>query len=164
MLRSPLKRLAIAAALTFTVSGIALSGPPWLAIEYPANPHDPGTRGALLTVRTYHHGDLRAYDLVGSAEGLVDGKRQTAKLDIRRLSQPGVYAVRWQKPAGGSWVLLISSRQDGKHAASAVVSIDDRGRVAGVTVPSNSLEGGRWQVPRSVAAAEIDAMLRARRR
>lgn len=163
MFRSPLRRLALVAGLSFAVSGIALSGPPWIAVEYPVNPHDPATRGAFITVRTYHHSDLVGFELTGTAEGLVNGRRQSAKLNIQRLSRPGVYAVRWQKPAEGSWVLMISSSRDGNHAASAMVSIDNRGRVASVTVPSDPIEGGRWQVPRRVAATELDALLRAPR-
>ena len=160
MLRSMKRRLALASLLTVTVSGVALSGPPWIAVEYPVNPHDPNTRGAFMTVRTYHHGDLTGYEIAGSAEGLVGGKRQTAKLDIRRLPQAGTYAVRWQKPANGSWAIVISTTRDGQHMASILVDIDAAGRVASVSVPSNSMENGRWQVPRRVSSAELDAALR----
>jgi len=160
MLRSPLRRIALAGILTAVVAGVALSGPPWIAIEYPVNPHDPNTRGAFMTVRTYHHGDLMGFDISGTAEGLVNGKRQSSKLDIRRLPQAGTYAVRWQKPAAGSWVLVVSTTRDGSHMASALVDIDGRGRVASVTVPSNPIEGGRWQAPRRVAASEIETLLR----
>lgn len=163
MFRSPLRRFALVAGLSLAVSGSALSGPPWIAVEYPVNPHDPATRGAFMTIRTYHHGDLIGYELTGTAEGLVGGRRQSTKLNIQRLSRPGVYAVRWQKPAEGNWVLMITSTRDGNHAASVMVSVDGRGRVASVTVPSDPIENGRWQVPRRVAAAELDALLRAPR-
>jgi hypothetical protein len=159
MLRSMKRKLALASLLTITVSGVALSGPPWIAVEYPVNPHDPNTRGAFMTVRTYHHGDLMAYEISGTAEGLVAGKRQSTRLDIRRLPQAGTYAVRWQKPANGSWAIVISTTRDGNHMASVLVDIDASGRVASVSVPSNSIENGRWQVPRRVSAAEIDAAL-----
>jgi len=162
MLRSPLRHFGLAALLTMLVSSVAIAGPPWIAIEYPANPLDPGTRGALLTVRTYHHGEAMSYELTGTAEGIVDGRRQTMPLDIRRLTQAGMYAVRWQKPAQGTWVLVITSKgQNGAFAANAIVSIDSRGQVAQVSVPSDAIENGRWQVPRKVAAAEVDAMLKA---
>ena len=160
MIRSARRRLGLAAILTFAVSGVALSGPPWIAIEYPVNPHDPNTRGAFMTVRTYHHGDATAFEITGTAEGLVNGARQSARLDIRRLPQAGMYAVRWQKPANGNWALVITTTRDGAHMASALVDIDSRGRVASVTVPSNPIEGGRWQVPRRVASAEVEALLR----
>jgi hypothetical protein len=160
MLNSMKHRLGLVAVLTFFSAGVALSGPPWIAVEYPVNPHDPSTRGAFMTVRTYHHGDLTGFEIAGTAEGLVGGKRQTAKLDIRRLPQAGTYAVRWQKPASGSWALVVSTTRDGAHMASVLVDIDAQGRVASVSVPSNPIENGRWQVPRRVSSAELDAALR----
>jgi hypothetical protein len=160
MFRSPLRKLGLISALTLVASAVAIAGPPWIAIEYPANPHDPGTRGALLTVRTYHHGELISYQLTGTAEGIVNGRRQTMPLDIRRLPQAGMYAVRYQKPAQGTWMLVITSSQNGAFAASALVTIDSGGGVASVSVPSGTIENGRWRVPRRVASAEIDAMLK----
>jgi hypothetical protein len=163
MRRLPFRNFGLVTILSLVFAGVLAAGPPWIAIEYPANPFDPGTRGAFLTVRTYHHGDLMAYDISGTAEGLVNGKRESVSLDIRRLPQAGMYAVRWQKPAQGKWALLISTTRDGAHMASALVNIDETGRVAGVSVPSNTIENGRWVVPRKVASAEIDALLRSGR-
>lgn len=162
MLKLPLKKFAFVTLLSLVFASVVAAGPPWIAIEYPANPFDPGTRGAFLTVRTYHHGDMMSYDISGTAEGLVNGKRQSMRLDIRRLPQAGMYAVRWQKPAQGTWALVISASRDGAHMASALVSIDSSGRVAGVSVPADPIENGRWLVPRKVASAEVDAVLQNR--
>ena len=159
MLRSRFQKFLFITIASFLVAGVVAAGPPWIAIEYPANPLDPNTRGALLVVRTYHHGDLMSYEISGTAEGLVNGKRQSTRLDIRRLPQAGMYAVKWQKPAG-SWALLITTTRDGNHMATALVDIDSQGRVASVTVPSNTVENGRWIVPRKVAGAELEAALR----
>ena len=95
-----------------------------------------------------------------TAEGIVNGRRQTLPLDIRRLPQAGMYAVRFQKPAQGTWMLVIISSQNGAFAASALVNIDSGGGVASVSVPSNTIENGRWRVPRRVASAEVDAILK----
>lgn len=160
MFVSPLKRALAVIAVSLVAAGVAVAGPPWIAIEYPVNPHDPATRDAFMTVRTYHHGDQVGHELTGTAEGLVDGQRRSMRLDIRRLPQAGAYAVRWRKPADGTWVLVVSSSQEGRHMATAVVTVDNAGRVARVSVPSRPVEGGRWQVPRAVAAAEINALLR----
>lgn len=161
MISSPLRTLAFLAAFTVAVSVPAVAGPPWIAIEYPANPHDPGTRGALLTVRTYHHGEFMSYDVSGTAEGIVNGKRQSMPLDIRRLTQTGMYAVRFQKPSQGSWVLVINATRSGSFVATALVTIDAQGGVASVSVPSDTRENGRWVVPRKVAATEVDGILKA---
>lgn len=155
-----IRKLAIATVLSAVIVTTAIAGPPWIAIEYPVNPHDPNTRGAFCTVRTYHHGEPMAFDVSGTAEGLVNGKRESVRLDIRRLPQAGTYAVRWQKPAEGNWALVISTARDGHYMASALIDVDARGRIASVSVPSDQIENGRWTVPRKVASAELDAVLK----
>jgi len=97
MKRTLLRSFALVTALTLSAFSTALAGPPWIAIEYPANPFDRTSRDAFLTVRTYHHGDLMAKTVTGTAEGVVNGKRQSIPLDIRPGSQAGMYVVRWQR-------------------------------------------------------------------
>jgi hypothetical protein len=156
-----LRTLALVTALTLPAFSTASAGPPWIAIEYPANPFDASSRGAFLTVRTYHHGDLMAKTVTGTAEGFVNGKRQSMPLDIRPGSKAGMYVVRWQRPAAGRWVLVINSGSGGVTDATAVVEISPTGGVAGVTVPTRAIGGG-WITPRAVAAAEIDGLLQGR--
>ena len=160
MLLSKIRTVAFVSALSVVAATVALAGPPWIAIEYPANPLDPNTRGAFCTVRTYHHESLMVYDISGTAEGLVNGKRESVRLDIRRTPQAGVYTVFWKKPAQGQWALVISTSRDGQHMATAMIDVDSQGRIAQVTVPADSRENGRWMAPRKVAAGEIDALLR----
>ena len=157
---SMFRKIALVSILSLVAATAAIAGPPWIAVEYPANPHDPNTRGAFCTVRTYHHGDMMAFDISGTAEGLVNGKRQSVRLDIRRLPQAGMYAVRWQKPAQGEWALVISTSRDGHFMATALIDVDSRGRVASVSVPSKPIENGRWAVPVQVASSELDALLK----
>jgi hypothetical protein len=161
MKRILLHSFVLAAALTLSASSTALAGPPWISIEYPANPYDAASRGAFLTVRTYHHGEFQSKMVTGTAEGVVDGKRQTMRLDIRPGSQPGMYVVRWQRPAAGRWVLVINSGSAGVTEATAVVEISPSGSVAAVTVPTRAIGDG-WVSPRAVAASEIDALLQGR--
>ncbi|MFL5640202.1 MAG: hypothetical protein ACJ78M_12585 [Gemmatimonadaceae bacterium] len=161
MRRTLLRTLALVSALTLSAFSTALAGPPWIAIEYPANPFDRASRDAFLTVRTYHHGDLMAKTVTGTAEGVVNGKRQSMRLDIQPGSQAGMYVVRWQKPATGRWILVINSGNQGVTDATAVVEISPTGGVANVTVPTRSYGGG-WIGPRPVAAAEIDGLLEGR--
>jgi hypothetical protein len=161
MKRTLLRSFALAAVVTLGASTPALAGPPWISIEYPANPFDATSRGAFLTVRTYHHREFQSKTVTGTAEGVVDGKRQSMPLDIRPGSQPGMYVVRWQRPATGRWVLVINSGTAGVSEATAVVEISPSGGVAGVTVPTRAIGGG-WISPRAVAKAEIDALLEGR--
>src|SRR5256885_14517403 len=108
-----LRRSALTTAVTLPPFSPALAGPPWIAIEYPANPFDRTSRDAFLTVRTYHHGEMMAKTVTGTAEGVVNGKRESMKLDIRPGSQTGMYVVRWERPAAGHWVLVINSGNQG---------------------------------------------------
>jgi hypothetical protein len=161
MKRTLLHSFVLAALIMVAASTPALAGPPWISIEYPANPFDATSRGAFLTVRTYHHRDFQSKTVTGTAEGVVDGKRQSMRLDIRPGSQPGMYVVRWQRPAAGKWVLVINSGTAGISEATAIVEISPSGGVAGVTVPTRAIGGG-WISPRAVAASEIDAFLQGR--
>lgn len=160
MFRMKRRTMGLALAFTAVVAAVAIAGPPWISIEYPVNPLDPAAKGGFVTVRTYHHAELVGYQIDGMAEGLVNGQRQSVKLDIRPLRLAGTYVVNWKKPANGNWVLVISTRRDGQHMATAVVKVGSDGQVASVVVPSKVTENGRWTVPRAVAAAEIDGMLR----
>ena len=83
-------------------------GAPWISMEIPANPLDPTTRGAAFLVHAYHHENPARFPATGSAEGLVEGKRQSIPLEFTATSRPGVYAVKQQWPASGSWILAIS--------------------------------------------------------
>jgi hypothetical protein len=161
MKRTLLRSFALVTALTLSAFSTALAGPPWIAIEYPANPFDRTSRDAFLTVRTYHHGELMAKTVTGTAEGVVNGKRQTMALDIRGGSQTGMYVVRWQRPAVGRWVLVINSGYQGITDATAVVEISPTGSVASVTVPTRTIANG-WISPRPVAASEIEGLLQGR--
>jgi hypothetical protein len=161
MKRTLLHSFALAAALTLSASTVALAGPPWISIEYPANPFDRTSRDAFLTVRTYHHAEFQSRTVTGRAEGVVNGKRQSMALDIRPGSQPGMYVVRWTRPAVGRWVLVINSSTSGIVDATAVVEISPSGGVAGVTVPTKDIGNG-WISPRAVAASEIEGLLAGR--
>lgn len=161
MTRKLLRSTVLASVFSLVAVSSALAGPPWIAIEYPANPFDRASRDGFLTVRTYHHGDLRSRTVTGTAEGIVNGKRQTMRLEIRPGSQAGMYVVRWQRPAAGKWVLVINAADQGVIHASAVVEISPTGGIAGVTVPTQHVGDG-WIGPRAVAAAEVEGLLQGR--
>ena len=165
-------RLALAAAVAGMVFAIAplghrdgtahgaetiRLGPPWISIEYPANPHDPASRGALLVVNTFHHGTPTHFAINGTAEGVVNGERRSQKLEFRRTARAGAYALHRQWPSEGTWVLVISTHGTPGDGATALVSLASDGAVAGVEVPSRQQDG--WTVPRAVTRGEVDALL-----
>lgn len=153
--------LACALALAALAAPLQ-AGPPWVSVEYPVNPHDRLTRGALAVVHSYHHGDAKRVAVTASAVGLVNGARTEVRLRAVPTSRTGVYAVRGDLPAGESWVLVVTTRDDGHgggSAATALVALGASGELLGVRVPYDVHEG-RWHVPRAVTDADVDALLR----
>lgn len=132
-------------------------GPPWLSIEYPANPLDERTRDAFLTVNTYHHGTPTQFSLVGTAEGIVRGERRSLPLRFTATNRAWSQALTRQWPNEGRWVLHITLREGDTVGAAALVVLGSDGTPAHTTVPVR--RDGQWQIPRAVTAAEVDAAL-----
>lgn len=151
----------ITGAVLCAVSATALhAGPPWISVELPANPHHASTRDAAFMIRAYHHSTAIDAPVQGSAHGLIDGRRITLPLDIRATHTAGVFAVHTTLPHNGAWVMAITLTEGPNATATALVSVDARGRIVAVEVPSQRTRDG-WSVPRAVTRADIDAALRA---
>ena len=164
MLLVPLAIAVAAGAATMEPSRLAtepasaLVGPPWIAIEYPANPLDRTTRGAYLLVHAFHHGTPVGLPVRGTAEGIVDGKRRTVALDFTKTSRPGVYALARQWPEDGRWMLVITVTQGESDAgATALVRLAPTGEIASVEVPSR--QQGGWTIPTAVSGREVESAL-----
>ena len=138
----------------------AIAGPPWISIEYPANPLDRSTRGAYLLVHAFHHGTPVAYPVSGTAEGLVKGERKTVALRFTSTSRPGVYALQKQWDDEGVWTLVITVTQERNDVAQAIVELGPQG-ITAVRVPTQREREGVF--PRKVTASEVEQSLAARR-
>ena len=152
----------LATSLLFGATAFVSAGPPWISVEYPANPYDAASRGAYLLVHAFHHGTPVSFPVSGTAEGIVGGARRTVSLEFKSTSRPGVYALHKQWSNDGTWTLVLGVSQgegDG-NTVKAVVELSESGEVASVRVPTRMQ--GSWRVPAPVAMSEIDASLRAR--
>ena len=161
--------LAVALALAAAVPAASarpsigpVVGPPWVSIEYPANPFDRDSRGAYLMVHAFHHGRPMGLPVSGTAEGIVRGERRSVRLAFGATSRPGVYALRKQWGDEGTWTLVVHVTQQNRDVAGALVEIAPSGEVARVRVPTQRTAEGDF--PRAVSAAEVEASLRARSR
>jgi hypothetical protein len=153
----------IAAAALLSTTAFVSAGPPWISIEYPANPYDAASRGAFLLVHSFHHQMPVNFPVSGTAEGLVNGVRRTVSLEFKATSRPGVYALQKQWTDDGVWTLVIATTQGAGefNTATAVVELGADGRVASVDVPTRRNAQG-YLLPGSVAMRDVDAGLRAR--
>jgi len=164
-------RSSVKAAVGFSaaaVLGIALvaatpfarhAGPPWISIEYPANPFDASSRDAYLLVHAFHHGSPMESTVQGTAEGLVGGERKSVALRFETTTRPGVYALRKQWSDDGVWSLLISVTQHENGAAQALVELGSDG-ITSVRVPTRRER--EWTVPRQITAQEVEQSLQSR--
>ena len=137
-------------------------GPPWIAIETPANPYDAASRGAFLLVHAFHHGTPVGLPVSGNAEGIVKGERKTISLALKPTSRPGVYALHKQWADDGVWTLVLSVTQGSGegNTVSAVVELGTNGQVASVDVPT--VMRNNYRVPAPVSMANVEAGLKAR--
>ena len=164
MIALPFRRLAAIGAVAASSLAVAAAspvfGPPWISIETPPNPFDATSRGAFLVVHTYHHGDVVASGVNGSAEGIVSGTRRSIPLVFDTTSRRGTYALRKQWPNEGTWMLVINTggRAQG---VTALVDISPQGEVAQVRVPTRRSADG-WDLPQQVTARDIDQALETR--
>lgn len=158
-LRAPFAPSLAALVLALLAGPVATAeaGPPWISVEIPANPNLREARGALLLVRAYHHGTERAYRVTGVAEGVVDGERVSLPLTLSTTKTAGVYAVARPDLDPGRWVLVLTL-EGGDSDATALVTLDRAGRVAGVDVPIRGRVEG-FTFPRAATDAEVEALL-----
>lgn len=130
----------------------------YLSVERPAG-DDPALRGAVLVVRpTGCHEPAKAR-LTATAEGIVDGKRQSRPVTLHAVGE-GVYTVRQEWPAEGAWVLSLTGTYRGQ-TTSALVELGAGGAVVsrtagGTDLPVHLIHGkaGRDDLASALASAQ----------
>lgn len=157
-MRRSLLSLAAVVTLAAATASPAWAGPPWLSIEFPANPMNKSAQGAFLLVHTFHHEQVATFTVEARAEGMVNGQRKTLPLTLDRTDKDGVYALKQAWPETGDWVIVIVGAP-GDGSVTALVSIAD-GAIRGIRVPTKKIENGRWTVPVQVTQADIESELR----
>ena len=167
-MRSPVKLslslVAIAASVALVAAapfaGAHRAGPPWISIEYPANPLDPTTRDAFLLVHAFHHRMPMESIVSGTAEGLVGNERKSIALRFDSTGRTGVYALRKQWSDDGVWSLVISVGQHDATPAQALVELGPDGGISSVRVPTTRQR--EWTVPRRITSQEVEQSLQSR--
>src|ERR1051325_1809143 len=141
--------LVLAAA--FLLAPVAAAGGFYLAVERPAKT-DSEYKDAVVLVRPYGCHQPEDAKVTVTAEGIVNGKRQSIAVQLTKATK-GVYEVKQQWPAAGAWVLNISVDDLGT-VRSALVELGAEGRLqSGDDKVAARLES------RKFTAAEIDDTL-----
>jgi hypothetical protein len=109
---------AVASAAVLMAGGFILE------IGRPSANAEAQAQHALLMVRSYACTHPEKTSITATAEGIVNGKRETIPLELTPLANSGAYAIRQQWPAEGRWVIALSARNSAfGWQPSAIVSV-----------------------------------------
>jgi len=134
--------LAVGTAATF-------QGGFYLRAEYPTQ------AGSVLAIQAKGCERPENARVIGAAEGLVDGVRQTLPITLTSRSK-GLYEIAWERPEDGDWVLTLTGTYRGA-VSSLIVPVAADGKVR---LPEPDRYGTRIEpVHRTLTAADINSAL-----
>jgi hypothetical protein len=143
-------RSAIAACALASLVSSALAAGFTFSIGSPVASRDFRSKSAAFVFRTEGCADTVKPQITGTAEGLVNGARQSVALKLVETSRPGVYAVNQNWPPEGEWVIALQGKCADANAG-AIVPIGPNGFVR---------ESSKF-FPRPATNAEIETSLKA---
>ncbi len=145
-----MSRSGIAACAMVSLAISALAGGFTFSIGSPVASQDFRSKSAAFVFRTEGCAGTAKPQIGATAEGLVNGARQSVALKLVETSRPGVYAVNQTWPPEGEWVIALQGKCADANAG-AIVPIGPKGFVR---------ESSRF-FPRPATTAEIEASLKA---
>jgi hypothetical protein len=122
--KNQLKRMA---AITFAAVMPLLAGGFYLEVGNPSANSDPKAKDALFVVRATGCHQPEKASFTATAEGKVNGKRESVPLKLVPLSQTGSYAIRRDFPAEGRWVVTVAGVSTTGAVTSVAVPIKEIG-------------------------------------
>jgi hypothetical protein len=163
-LRSPARAprwLALCLFIGFALAPATFAGGFQLSAEVPAANNDPELKDAVLVLRTFGCYQPTDAALSGTAEGIVNGRRQSIALELSPTSK-GVVTVKQQWPSEGTWVLAITGSYRGM-VNSLIVELGPGGKVRPDTRLVEGSKTGKYvqAVHRKWGMNEIDSALKA---
>jgi hypothetical protein len=164
ILRNPARAhrlLALCLFIGLALAPAAFAGGFQLSAEVPVANDDPELKEAVLVLRTFGCYQPTDAALSGTAEGFVNGRRQSIALELSPTSK-GVVRVKQQWPSEGAWVLAITGSYRGM-VNSLIVELGPGGKVRpGTRLVEGSKTGKYIQaVHRKWGMDEIESALKA---
>jgi hypothetical protein len=149
-------------ALILAMSASSYAGGFQIAVDTPGKSSDAQVKDVVLIARTYgclHPTDVK---LAATAEGLVNGARQSIPLDLSSTGS-GVYAIKQQWPSEGTWVIALNVvGANNSYVIGALVELGPNGQVLpGTKLEPGAIKGVHARVSqRQSARADIESALR----
>jgi len=154
-----MKYVSLLLALSLSALGadfmLAIGNPAAASIPSTVSPTGGGpvptkvSKDALFAVRPEGCANPANARITGTAEGLVDGTRQSAALRLLPGSIPGVYVVSREGPPQGVWVVKLTGVCGGAKAGALVP----------VARGGFQRESAKFY-PRPITEAEVEATLK----
>lgn len=121
--------IALAAAMSLVAGGFALQ------LGKPSSHPEAQAKNAVLVVRGYACIAPEKTTLSATAEGTVNGRRESIPLKLIPLSGESTYALTRQWPSGGKWVItVVEANPRFNSRPSAIVKVEgDAVDWAGIT-------------------------------
>jgi hypothetical protein len=147
-------------ALLIALPSPTFAGGFQLSVETPNKSSDPKLTDVVLVARTYGCHQPADAKLSATAEGLVGGKRQSLNVALNSI-ESGVYAIKQQWPAEGTWVLALTGDYNGM-TCSVMIELGPNGKVLpGTRLAEGNATGVHAKsARRKWLAADIDSALR----
>ena len=122
-----------------------------LQVGPPVAGNAPVAKNSVFVVRPGGCPDAASAHIVATAEGVVNGARQSVPLKVNALPAPGVRSVTKQWPDAGGWIVHVVGTCAGQ-TAGALVTLGPKNRYR---------RDGVRLVPHEPTKQEIDASLKA---
>lgn len=134
----------------FCLSLPALAGGFYIELGTPSASKDGLAKDAFVVARLTGCHQPERGTLTATAEGIVNGKRQTITAKVTPLSTPGMFAVAQTWPTEGTWMLhLAATHPEWNVATSTLVKVDAKSFVRASAKMAN----------RSATKSEIESFL-----
>jgi hypothetical protein len=152
--------IILAALLAAGSASIVFAGGFQLAVEVPSA-SDAHSKDAALLVRTFGCYQPKDANVTATAEGLVNGRRQSVPVEMK-LDATGVYELRQQWPTEGTWMLSLTGSYNGM-TCTVFVDLAANGKVHPDTFikPGQKTGTHARAFLRKPTSDDIDAALRA---
>jgi hypothetical protein len=94
--------------VSLTLAAQLFAGGFYLQLGNPEASAEARKLGAVLTVKAAGCHDPAAAKVTAEAIGLVNGQRRSVPLEVKSLSEAGMFAVIGQWPKEGKWVVALN--------------------------------------------------------
>jgi len=139
-MKPSIRTLALGIALSAALASLAHAGGAGVSVER--------AKDGKYLVHSFACTGPSSVSIVATAEGVVNGERQSIPLKLEPMKEPGLYQFERTWPAQGTW--LVRTEMSGTHNLVTLFALAKDGRVAGSEYVAEG--DGRHECDRKLAA------------